>query len=74
MEINKIEYIGEVCDCDFKEGTLTMCRSGLRAAGITTKHPEQEMIVFRAYVDKNHFDHPLKMVPGKYKIIIERIE
>lgn len=76
MEINKIEYIGEVCDCDIFS-TFSMCHTGMNGGGICSKHKGVERISLITWVDKEHFEHPLKgydLSPGKYKITIERIE
>jgi hypothetical protein len=78
MEINKIEYIGEVCSCDENSHNLSACHTGFSGGMICSNHPEVERISLITWVGKKYFDHPfresLKLKPGKYKITIEKIE
>jgi hypothetical protein len=77
MEINKIECIGTICDYN-NPSCSSLCHTGLHGGGIASMHPNLETLNIRVYVDRNHFEHPLKeslnLAPGKYKITIERIE
>jgi hypothetical protein len=75
MEVNKIEFIGEVCEHK-PSGGIDHCRTGLNDGCISSKHRESVLITLRLWVDKEHFSHPVSelLETGKYKVVIERIE
>jgi len=69
--------VGEVCDCDNNPRRLSSCRTGIVGGAICSNHKGVERISLITWVDKEHFEHPLKdftLTPGKYKITIERVK
>ena len=74
MKVNKVEFIGEVCDCDHNH--ITTCRTGISSGCISSLHRGFEMITIRMWVDKEHFSGSTKelLKAGKYRITIEKIE
>ena len=81
MQVNKIEFIGEVCDCDEDPKRLISCRTGFKIGGISSRHPGKDMYHLDLWVDRDKFreiETPKKcgvdLPPGKYRITIEKIE